>query len=86
MTTLQESIQELTTILRHIDILAEKDLQIDDIDELKYYLRMWANEARQRGHDALAPIIALNEAIEDGVDISTLQEYHDIRSYAEAGD
>ena len=83
MTTLQESIQDLRTILRHIDILATSDLdKITDIEELKYYLRQWASEARDRGHDALAPIEALNEAIVDGVDITTLQEYRDVKEYA----
>lgn len=87
MSTARESINKLAMIMRHIDIIADNDLNIDNLEELKYWLHMWASTARQEGRDALAPLEALVSAIEDGVEIDNLKEYKDLqRAYAEAGD
>ena len=81
----REALDDLLTVARHIDILATQTIHEDDIDALKHTLSQWAKASSQKQRDAVTNIVVLIEAIEDGVDITTLKEYKELKMVARTG-
>ena len=84
-TIAREALQDLLTIARHIEILAVDDIHEDNIDVVKHSIREWAKLATKKQRDAVANLVVLVEAIEDGVDITTLKEYKELKMVARTG-
>lgn len=86
MKTAHDALHDLRMISRHISILANADIQEDDIDALKATVREWATLAENKQMDAVSTIAVLLDAWERGVDITELREYNTVKQYAQAGD